>query len=479
MAVNIHYVEFDLFCGDELIYTNSKYKNKYIKSIREAFNLIPISKKYTDKNLRIKFKSTLNGMRKLSVPSIYYGSKYALYSFYFDEGKRSLIWGMFFIISSIFILLSSIFFIKTKRYMGNIHVMGTFTFIIGLYICLRSWIPYYYIPNNSLIHFVDYTLILTMPIPLYLLFINHFNQNEYYTFRTKLLEGGAIITVCSLGFQYMMTFTRISEFVYFQKFTFFWVSFSLILISIILFSSDKKSVKNKRILIISIIPMLFISLIIVILYFISYNIISSTLIIFSIIFFILTNFILFIRNDIETYNSILENEFYEHLAYTDSLTHINNRNSFEEELEKINNKERKFKHISLFMIDMNFLKEINDNFGHSVGDLYLKEIGNILILIEQTFKNTYVYRYGGDEFIIISYDIPIKRARAIKKTISELSERFNLKNGYPLSLAIGHIFSENSLDFNFNDLFREVDVKMYEDKDIKKSIIMEGKNNER
>ncbi len=479
LSVNLHYIDFNLRCGDELIYTNSTYKNEYIKSISEAFNLIPIPDKYLNKTLTIEFRSTLNGFRKLNIPVISYGSKYSLYSHFFDEGYHSIVWGMFFIISSIFIMISPIFMIKATRINGNIFTMGIFTFSIGIYICLRSWIPYYYIPNNALIHFIDYTTIIIMPLPFYLLFINHFNLKSYFSWRTTVFEIGAILTLFNLIFEYFLVFSKISEFIYFQHFTFAWIPISALFIFIILLTCDKKELKNKNYLILSITPMIFISSVTVLFYLRTYNISTSVAIIFSIIFFIFVNFIIFMKNDMKNYNKILENEFYEKLAYTDSLTQLKNRNSFEKEKEKIIKKEVEFKKLVLFMIDMNFLKEINDNFGHSDGDLYLKEIGNILLLIEQTFPRTISFRYGGDEFVIISYNPKDNIAHQIENTITELCEKFDSKNKYPLSLAVGFKFEEYSDGFNIDELLKEVDIKMYKNKEIKKGKIKEVVNYEK
>ncbi len=479
LAVNLHYISFELKYGDELIYTNENYKNKFIKSIRNAFNLIEIPKKYTGKKLTIYFKSTLGDFRKLSIPVITYASNQALMESYMATGKYNLFFGGLLIVSAMFLLVSSTFFIKTNRSSTNTILVAAFAFVLGIYTCLRTWLVYYYIPDNGLIHFMDYTAILTMPITLYLFLINHFTQSKYFNWRMKLLKIGTIFTFASFCLQYILTFTGISEFVYFQKFSFPWIPISAVFIFAILLSSDGKVVENKRALVLSIAPILLISTITILMYFKTYKISFAFAIILSIVFFVLVNFVLTIKNDIKQYNKILENSFYEKLAYTDALTRINNRNSFEEEFEKINNRELEFKNIAIFMVDMNFLKYINDNIGHTEGDLYLKEIGNILNVIQDSFKNTKVYRYGGDEFIILSYNTTKNTINKIILTIEKLSEKFRGNYDFPLSLAVGVSFDTFSDDFDFNEALKYADENMYKDKSIKKKIVEEENINER
>ncbi len=473
LAVNIHYVSFYIKCGDKLIYTNTNYKNKFIKSINEAFNLIPIPKEFTNQKLTISFHSNLGDFRNLTIPVISYGSKQAFLSSYIKDGLFSLFIGAFFIVSSLFLLIPSVLLIKTNRPSGNIFMIATFLFITGMYISLRSWVPYYYIPNNGLLHFIDYTTILMMPLSLYLLFVNHFSENAYYTWRIKVLKAGAIITFLNLISQYIMTLSGISEFVYFQQFTFAWVPISATIIAIILFSSDKTKLKDKKMLVLAILPLFLISATTVLIYFVSYEIKTAFLIILSLLFFSLVNFVLFIKNDLKAYNKILENSFYERLAFTDALTHIKNRNAFEEEKEKICNKQVEFKNLAVFMVDMNYLKNINDVLGHTTGDLYLKEIANILSMIENTFKNTSTYRYGGDEFIILSFDTNNNKIAKIKNTILQRTKEFMLVDNMPLSLAIGIDFEHNSENFNFENLLKNADKNMYIDKKLRKKDLKE------
>ena len=78
----------------------------------------------------------------------------------------------------------------------------------------------------------------------------------------------------------------------------------------------------------------------------------------------------------------------------DGLTGLRNRRALEEDVEKVIGD-----HVTAYMIDINYFKEINDVYGHSVGDMVLRSTARWL---KSTFREDRCYRYGGDEFLILS-----------------------------------------------------------------------------
>jgi diguanylate cyclase (GGDEF)-like protein len=88
------------------------------------------------------------------------------------------------------------------------------------------------------------------------------------------------------------------------------------------------------------------------------------------------------------------------MAYKDALTGVNNKNSYDNELKdiqkQIDNGEKL--DISVLMIDINNLKNVNDTYGHSNGDLYIIGCCDI---IRKRCRNSHIYRIGGDEFTVL------------------------------------------------------------------------------
>lgn len=98
-----------------------------------------------------------------------------------------------------------------------------------------------------------------------------------------------------------------------------------------------------------------------------------------------------------------KNEKLERLATIDNLTNLFNRRKLEELLQlEINRCERFNCNFSLTMLDIDHFKEVNDTYGHQIGDKILKEIANILN--NSIRKTDFVARYGGEEFIIVCFE---------------------------------------------------------------------------
>lgn len=145
-----------------------------------------------------------------------------------------------------------------------------------------------------------------------------------------------------------------------------------------------------------------------------------------------------------------EKKHLQNLSYVDSLTYAQNRNHFNEYIEKNRCKELHF--VGVIYLDLNGLKEINDKMGHLAGDTLI--IGASYVLQEIFADNS--YRIGGDEFVVIEQDVLesefYSKYEMLLKRMKELE----------ISVATGYIWKERCL--NLSEILQEADQKMYEDK---------------
>ena len=147
-----------------------------------------------------------------------------------------------------------------------------------------------------------------------------------------------------------------------------------------------------------------------------------------------------------------------YIADRDALTGLNNKRAYfeKEEMLNIEIKQGKAK-FAICMIDLNDLKLTNDTLGHEKGDILIVAISNI---IKKVFALSYVYRVGGDEFVIISENEDYKNINKLKNlflTIVEQSSEDVIK----LSAAIGVAFYNPKEDNNVEDVFKRADSEMY------------------
>ena len=142
------------------------------------------------------------------------------------------------------------------------------------------------------------------------------------------------------------------------------------------------------------------------------------------------------------------------LSYHDLLTNALNRNAFMDVLSQF--RPGQYASAGIIYIDINGMKEINDFYGHHQGD---KILITTVAKVFNLFKPDELFRIGGDEFVIITYDL----------TETDFYEKFNLlrnifckKTNLPFSIATGSCWVKSPRDLN--SLLQQADSAMYTDK---------------
>lgn len=192
----------------------------------------------------------------------------------------------------------------------------------------------------------------------------------------------------------------------------------------------------------------------------SMNIIIHSITIFSTIFPMIALFILY-TNDIYTLHYRLKKE-----ANTDSLTKIMNRRAMFASGEKIYKKALKSEDsFSLLLLDIDHFKNINDTYGHPIGDMLLVSLVNRIQL--QLPKNAIFARYGGEEFAILLENTTLEESEELAKRllISIRNHPFEInKLHIPVTVSIGHsIYSKDFI--SYDDMLCCTDNALYKAKE--------------
>jgi diguanylate cyclase (GGDEF)-like protein len=158
----------------------------------------------------------------------------------------------------------------------------------------------------------------------------------------------------------------------------------------------------------------------------------------------------------------------ERLAFSDPMTGIYNYRYFKKKLEEEFNRAKRYsKPLSIIIIDIDFFKFFNDNYGHQQGDLVLKEVADILKKKVRTVDT--VARYGGEEFVIILYETDIKHAvkiaERIRKTVetTEFENRVNKGETLRITISVG-VASLNDDVKSISDFIDYADACLYKAK---------------
>ncbi len=164
-----------------------------------------------------------------------------------------------------------------------------------------------------------------------------------------------------------------------------------------------------------------------------------------------------VYNDIYRRNqaSAANEAFLKYKAEHDPMTGLLNRSAFEQITDTLSREEVA---LALLIIDVDEFKQVNDNYGHGVGDCVLMRISELLK--ENFLSQDYLFRIGGDEFAGIIMDVTEQQKEMISGRVRNLNAELQKEiTGMPrVSLSVGVTFSKQGYDKN---LYQEADQALY------------------
>ncbi|HBC70275.1 MAG TPA: hypothetical protein DCZ56_08080 [Sutterella sp.] len=157
------------------------------------------------------------------------------------------------------------------------------------------------------------------------------------------------------------------------------------------------------------------------------------------------------------------NEVMQELATRDALTGIRNKLAYDREVQDMcwamDGSPEPF---GIAVIDMNFLKRINDIYGHEQGNVAIRKLCDV---ITGVFSNSTVYRVGGDEFVVILKGVDLKNVDSLieqfNSRLDSLKEDEHLEAWEKVSAAIGFAAFNPISDASVENVFRRADRAMY------------------
>jgi len=158
--------------------------------------------------------------------------------------------------------------------------------------------------------------------------------------------------------------------------------------------------------------------------------------------------------------------FLENLSITDALTGIANRRHFEWRLSEEVERARRYKYpLSALLLDLDHFKQVNDNYGHQIGDIVLQQVAQRL---KSSLRRTdFLARYGGEEFVVLAPQTPAERAiilgERLRQVIAEspITVSDDLQIRITLSVGIA-VFPDHAQ--NESELIGAADAALYKAK---------------
>ncbi len=166
-------------------------------------------------------------------------------------------------------------------------------------------------------------------------------------------------------------------------------------------------------------------------------------------------------HDLEEANKKLEN-----LSNVDQLTRIYNRRYLENAMKDEFKRCARQKHpISILMLDVDFFKQVNDQYGHVAGDECLVQVADIIKKSVRAFIDTPA-RYGGEEFCVLLPESDLESTRIVAERIRERISETNIVSGdavFSVSVSIG-LFSDDRCESSAEQALKYADIALYDAK---------------
>lgn len=159
-----------------------------------------------------------------------------------------------------------------------------------------------------------------------------------------------------------------------------------------------------------------------------------------------------------------ERKHLQELAFKDGLTGIYNRRFFDIELQRTTSTMKRYGgKYSLLMIDIDFFKHFNDEYGHQVGDDVLKWVGDSLI--DSIRETDTPARYGGEEMVVIFTETDAKTASLVAEKIRKHIEENSVRK-FPERVTVSMGLAEYPQDgITEDEILKAADTAMYHSKE--------------
>lgn len=151
------------------------------------------------------------------------------------------------------------------------------------------------------------------------------------------------------------------------------------------------------------------------------------------------------------------------LSFLDGLTGIHNRRAFDKSINDVFlEAKRELGTFSVMMLDIDFFKSYNDRYGHAEGDEIIKKVANTFK--DNIRKEDRVFRYGGEEFIVIFNNLEISMAKEVGEGMIKAIQNLNIpheESPYGVITVSAGITEYNNTFNGPEEIIKGADKKLY------------------
>lgn len=463
MCILTTFSDFDVKLDGQTIYTFNDSRYEQHKNVaKRRIHVINLPSDYNFKEITLQMTIKGNKYSNYILNDVYIGSKGAIFNRLVESESFNIIGiTLSFILGISLNIMGIIASIKKASKVNELFYIGIFAIMSGMYALSEGSVLLALTNNTYLINIIAFTMLLLIPIPI--LFIIIENTKRKYR---KPLYVILFIMIIDYFIQSILTFLQVCDYERMINITHGTIAIGMLVVIYVCIKSWSESNKKGKYFVLSIFPISVGAITDMILYRSGLARYNGLFFQVGLLIFLMIQTVIIVDKYFSYYSLSVKSTMYEKMAFTDMMTSIGNRAAFEEKITRIDkelkNSSNNFNLVWCFEFDINNLKEVNDNIGHQNGD---KLIIDLAELIDKIFGSCGdCYRTGGDEFVVITCNVPQEIIESKVKDFYDKLEESNRYKEVKLSVAIGYDKFNYETQQSILEVISKVDSLMYENK---------------
>lgn len=463
LRLHIRHCAVKMYIQGEQVYEYGYERLEANKTVGSGFQFINVPNEYKGKQLKITMQVAEDYVfSKFDSIRIYEWDH--AYRAFLTENRLPMFLGSFFVICGVSVLMITVIALLFSRKYVRMLCLAAFSICIGLWtLCYYNVVLIYSIPLYS-VSFVEYMALYLAPIPIIVYMYDYVKVLNSKAFKITYWILFAIQFIFDVITIYWHTIDKVhcaASLKYMQIL----IVVNLIYFAIVIIKNIRYGHFNSKVYLFGLL---------IVVGCIGYDLLSycnnryyaGTMEIKGVsgVGIILFLYILIF----EFYHSIskklmeeTERNFLIKSAYTDDLTQLPNRRYCSEHMKMLD--EKKMSDYTVISFDLNNLKQANDNYGHSQGDILIQEAADVIF--ESFSEHGVVGRMGGDEFIaILETGKKAEIEVLLEKFYINIQHKNQKQRSVDLAISCGYATSDELQERNSEKLYQMADDRMYEDK---------------
>ena len=436
------------------IYSRGAVKGTYLGRVfGSSWNLIRLASGCEGKTLTLELYSPYARSSGI-VNAIFYGSRTALLYHIAKTYMPGFILSIALLLIGLVIFVGH-FVLHEKKYNNSILLyLGLFILLAGFWTAGESKMLQFLFGNSLFLLLLPYLSLMLLPVP-------------YLVYMDSLLGEGRHRGMVPFAWFFFANFTVCSALILTQTLDFYqvilwtdaWIGIGVVYCLVCCFyDAVAYRSRDARIQVWAAIVLLFFSVAELFNFMFSSLMNVSNYLRIGILLFVAINGVASVQKIEQLNEAEREKAYLQKLAFTDLLTGGANRTAFYRDLEKLLAEKQV---ITVVQFDVNGLKFINDHYGHSSGDIAIRDT---YTCIQDAFGSLGTcYRMGGDEFLSL---LPSEDSEALARATEQFREQvriLGMQRDYPFSVALGSSVYHRG-EQAFDRIMELSDEKMYENK---------------